>query len=173
MRLTAAKGPRYGHCKVSLDGQIAAEGDFHAKDEDEQDLSLGTRVLSKGPHTLSFTAVGSPAEEGGQPTAKPIAVEMLRLLELPPMAVRKVKNENEVHFVRLGIGRSLYAYRMAYGKLPDTLETLVTSGIMPKRYMNNKNGLPLKCWREGEYFAVQSPAANGWKARWQGLDVRR
>ena len=173
MRLTAAQGPQYGRCKVSFDGQVATDGDFHATSEDEQDLPLGTRVLTKGPHTLSFEAVASPAEGGGQATAMPIAVEMLRLLKLPPIAARKVKNENEAHFVRLGIGRSLYAYRMAYGKLPDSLETLVASGIMPKRYMSDENGLPLKCWREGEFFAVQSPAANGWKARWQGLDARR
>ena len=102
-----------------------------------------------------------------------MAIEMLRLLKLPPAATREVKTHNEAHFVRLGIGRSLYAYRLAYGKLPDSLETLVRSGIMPKRYLNDENGLPLKYRREGEYIVVQSPAANGWKYRWQGLDPRR
>jgi hypothetical protein len=173
VRLTAAQGPQYGRYGVYLDDKQLAEGDFRAAEEDEQDLSLGSHVLSKGPHSLSFVALGDPAAGGGPPAAKPIGVEMLRLLKLPPMAARKVKNENEAHFVRLGIGRSLYAYRLAYGKLPDSLETLVASGIMPKRYLNDENGLPLKCWHEGEYFAVQSPAANGWKWRWQGLDARR
>ena len=51
-----------------------------------------------------------------------MAVEMLRLLKLPKKAVREVKTDNEAHFVRLGIGRSLYAYRLVYGKLPDSLE---------------------------------------------------
>jgi len=44
---------------------------------------------------------------------------------------------------------------------------------MPKRYLNDEHGLPLKCWREGEYLVLQSLAANGWKYRWQGLDPRR
>jgi hypothetical protein len=163
LRVTAAQGPQYGRYAILLDGQVAGEGDFRAKEEDELDLSLGTRVLSKGLHTLTFQAIGDRAEDGTL-VAKPMAIEMLRLLKLPPPGARKIKNQNEAHFVRLGIGRSLYAYRLAYGKLPDSLETLVSSGIMPKRYLNDENGLPLKFWREGEYFVVQSEGAqdNRW-----------
>jgi hypothetical protein len=98
---------------------------------------------------------------------------MLRLLKLPPPAVRAVKTRHEAHFVRLGIGRSLYAYRLAYGELPDSLETLVKSGIMPARYLKDENGLPLKASRDGDYLVVESPAPDGWKHRWQGLDPRR
>jgi len=172
VRLTAAQGPQYGRYSVRLDDQAAGEADFRAGEEGELDLSLGTRVLSKGKHSLVFEAIGDRTE-GGPLVAKPMAIEILRLLKLPRAATRQVKTHNEAHFVRLGIGRSLYAYRLAYGKLPDSLETLVRSGIMPKRYLNDENGLPLKWWREGEYLVVQSPAANGWKYRWQGLDPRR
>ena len=114
----------------------------------------------------------SPAQVE-QPAAKPMAVEMLRLLKLPPPGGREVKTHNEAHFVRLGIGRALYAYRLAYGKLPDSLETLVESGIMPARYLKDENELPLKYRREGDFMVVESPAPNGWKHRWQGLDARR
>jgi hypothetical protein len=102
-----------------------------------------------------------------------MAVEMLRLLKLPPPGGREVKTHNEAHFVRLGIGRALYAYRLAYGKLPDSLETLVEAGIMPARYLQDENGRPLKYRREGDYMVVESPAPNGWQHRWQGLDARR
>jgi len=172
VRLTAAQGPQYGRYSVVLDEQAVGEGDFRAGEEGELDLPLGTRILAKGKHSLTFQALGDRVE-GGPPVAKPLAIEILRLLKLPAAATRQVKTHNEAHFVRLGIGRSLYAYRLAYGKLPDSLETVVRSGIMPKRYLNDENGLPLKCWREGEYLVVQSPAANGWQYRWQGLDPRR
>jgi len=172
VRLTAVQGPQYGRYGVLIDDREAGDGDFRAKEEGELDLLVCTRVLSKGTHALTFRAVGDPAE-GGQRAAKPLAIEMLRLLKLPPPATRQVKTHNEAHFVRLGIGRSLYAYRLAYGKLPDSLETLVRSGIMPERYLRDENGLPLKCRREGEYLVVESPAPNGWKYRWQGLDPRR
>ncbi len=102
-----------------------------------------------------------------------MAVEMLRLLKLPPLATRPVKTHHEAHFIRLGIGRSLYAYRLAYGQLPDSLETLVQSGIMPARYLNDENGRPLKARREGEFMIVESPTPGGWEHRWQGLDPRR
>ncbi len=172
VRLTAAQGPQYGRYSILLDEQAIGEGDFRAREEGELDLPLGTRVFSKGAHSLTFQAVGDRIE-GGPPVARPMAIEILRLLKLPAAATRQVKTHNEAHFVRLGIGRSLYAYRLAYGKLPDSLEALVRSGIMPQRYLNDENGLPLKCWREGEYLVVQSPAANGWKYQWQGLDPRR
>jgi hypothetical protein len=113
------------------------------------------------------------AEHGQPSVAKPMAVEMLRMLKLPPPGGRKVKTHNEAHFVRLGIGRALYAYRLAYGKLPDSLETLVESGIMPARYLQDEHERPLKYWREGDYMNVESTGPNGWKHRWQGLDARR
>ena len=47
------------------------------------------------------------------------------MLKLPPEAVREVKTENEAHFVRLGIGRAVYAFRLAYGELPDMKYSLV------------------------------------------------
>jgi hypothetical protein len=98
---------------------------------------------------------------------------MLRLLKLPPKAVREVKTDNEAHFIRLAIGRSLYAYRLAYGKLPDSLETLVTSGFMKKRYLNDENRVPLKARRDGDSMVVESVGPVHWKHTWTGLDPRR
>ena len=43
-------------------------------------------------------------------------------------------------------------------KLPDSLETLVESGIMPARYLKDENERPLKYWREGDFMVVESPA---------------
>ena len=100
-------------------------------------------------------------------------MELLRLLALPPEADRTVRTHHEAHFIRLGIGRAIYAYRLAYDELPDSLERLVQSGVMPERYLKDENGLPLKARREGAYLVVESTAPNGWTHRWQGLDARR
>src|SRR5262249_11368913 len=143
---------------------VLAAADFRAVDDEEADLLLGTHTLAAGSHTLRFRALEtSPGQ------ARPLAVEMLRLLKLPPEAVREIKTDNEAHFFRLGIGRAVYAYRLAYGELPDTLETLVQSGIMPARYLTDENGHALTCRREGDYFVVQSAAPGGWTHRWLGL----
>jgi hypothetical protein len=172
VRLTSMQGPNQGRYAILIDGKRVAERDFRAAEEGEDDLSLGELNLTKGSHEIAFEAVG--IETPGKPAAaKPLAVEELRILKLPKKAVREVKTDNEAHFVRLAIGRSLYAYRLAYGKLPDSLETLVKVGIMPERYLRDENNLPLKAHCDGEYMNVESPAPNGWKYRWTGLDPRR
>ena len=172
VRLTALQGPQYGKYAILIDDQRVGEGNFSAAVEEELDLRVCACELTSGAHTLTLLALNA-ANPGEQPVAKPLAVEMLRMLKLPPAAYREVKTHNEAHFVRLGIGRALYAYRLAYGSLPDTLEKLVEVGIMPERYLRDENNLPLKFVREGEYMVVESPAPNGWKHRWQGLDARR
>ena len=98
---------------------------------------------------------------------------MLRLLKLPPEAKREVRTDNKAHFIRLGIGRAVYAYRLAYDQLPDSLETLVESGIMSARYLKDENNLPLRSRRDGDYLVVESTGPNGWSHRWQGRDARR
>jgi hypothetical protein len=100
-------------------------------------------------------------------------LEMLRLLRLPPEAVRAHKTHNEAHFIRLGIGRAVYAYRLAYDALPDSLERLAEMGIMEERYLRDENGYPLRCRVEEGWFVVESEAPGGWRHRWQGLDARR
>lgn len=164
VRLTALGAPDYGVFDVQIDGKtVKPLADFGSQDYEEVDLLLGTHMLSQGEHTLTFRAR----------KAKPLSLEMLRLLKLPPEAERKVKTGNEAHFIRLGIGRALYAYRLTYGELPASLEELVKSGIMPKRYLTDENGHALKASREGEYFVVESTAPAGWKHKWLGLDARR
>jgi hypothetical protein len=152
-----------------LDGKtVLAHGDFHSAEDEELDLQLGTHELAKGTHKLSFHAL---AVESGH--AKPLAVEMLRLLRLPPEAARAIKTHNEAHFIRLGIGRAVYAYRLAYGQLPDSLETLVKAGLMPKRYLADENEKPLRCRIERSTFVVESNGPEPWTHSWQGLDARR
>lgn len=163
VRLTALQGPRYGKHSVRIDGKPGPDVSFQSAEEGELDLSLGVHELSGGAHELTFTAL-EPA---------PLAVEMLRLLKLPAPGKREVKNHNEAHFVRLGIGRALYAYRLVYGALPDSLDALVKAEIMPARFLNDENGRPLRARRDGDYLVVESPAPGGWTHRWQGLDPRR
>ncbi len=98
---------------------------------------------------------------------------MLRLLKLPPEVKRIERTHHEAHFIRLGIGRALYAYRLAFDTLPDSLETLVEKGFMPARYLRDENNLPLKWRRDGEFMVVESPGKDRWTHRWQGLDPRR
>jgi hypothetical protein len=167
VRLTAAHGPNYGAFDIKIDGQQVLTSDFRAPEYVEADMQLGTHELAQGVHKISFHASTNPDRIG------PLAVEILRLLALPPEAQRAERTHHEAHFIRLGIGRAIYAYRLAYDKLPDSLETLVQSGIMSDRYLSDENGLPLHARREGEYLVVESTAPNGWKHRWQGLDARR
>jgi hypothetical protein len=67
----------------------------------------------------------------------------------------------------------VYAYRLAFGELPDSLRTLAASGILPPRYLNDENGQPLLSGIEDGYFTVESKGPEPWKHRWQGLDPRR
>lgn len=168
LRLTAASGPDYGGYEVEIDGRKISRADFRAADQADLDLALGTHVLTKGDHVISFRAVA--ADSGA---AAPLAVEMLRLLKLPPEAKRAVHTHHEAHFVRLGIGRAIYAYRLAYGELPESLQTLVDAGVMSARYLKDENNVPLRSRREGDFLVVESAAPNGWTRRWQGLDARR
>ena len=106
--------------------------DFHS------DAGGRTRFPGRHPDTCRVETTNwrsrpwpvASADETRRPLS-PMAVEALRLLKLPPPATRPVKNHNEAHFIRLGIGRSLYAYRLAYGELPESLDAAVESGIMP------------------------------------------
>ncbi|MGH7973546.1 MAG: hypothetical protein ACREIC_32925, partial [Limisphaerales bacterium] len=96
-----------------------------------------------------------------------------RLLPLPSEATRPIKTHNEAHFIRLGIGRAVYAYRLAYGKVPESLEALVQAELMPRRLLSDENGRPLHCHREGDFLVVESTGVEPWTYRWQGLDARR
>ena len=167
VRLTAANGPGFGLYDIEIDSKKILSADFRAAEDSEADLLLGTIPLTKGSHTISFRAPADSAQ------VRPLAVELLRLLNLPPEARRDVKTHHEAHFIRLGIGRAIYAYRLAYGELADSLETLVKSGILPARYLNDENNKPLKCWREGDFLVVESNGPEPWKHQWQGLDARR
>jgi hypothetical protein len=167
LRLIAPAAPEYGRFDIAIDDAVVlAAADFGAPELREADLLLGTRALAAGAHTLAFTAL--PARGGA---AAPLAVELLRLLPLPPEAGPAAKSRNEAHFIRLGVGRAVYAYRLAYGELPDSLETLAASGIMPRRFLADENNRPLRAKREGGFFAVESES--GWSHKWQGLDARR
>jgi hypothetical protein len=169
VRLTAATAPNFGVYDVELDGKTVVEAvDFHSRDEEELDLELGTHELAAGTHTLSFRA---QARTNGK--AQPLAIELLRWLRLPPEATRPVKTHHEAHFIRLGIGRAVYAYRLAYGELPDSLETLVKADLMPRRFLADENGKPLHSRREGDFLVVESNGVEPWIYQWQGLDARR
>jgi hypothetical protein len=169
IRLTAVAGPDYGQSTIELDGKpVQAKVNFRAADFDELDLGLGTHFLKAGGHSLAFRAVADNNQR-----AKPIAAEMIRLLRLPPEAKREVKTHHEAHFIRLGIGRAVYAYRLSNGTLPESLEALVKSGLMPVRYLTDENNRPLKSRREGDFLIVESAGPEGWSYRWQGLDARR
>lgn len=165
IRLTALSSPTGGLFDVEIDGTTALRGvDLHSNEGGELDLLLGTHILAAGVHTLTFVA----SESGGM-----LSVEMLRLLRLPPEANREPKNHNEAHFVRLGIGRATYAFRLAYGRLPESLQELVDSGIMEPRYLADENGFALVSRRESDYLIVESTADGGWRHQWQGFDARR
>ncbi|MCC6970663.1 MAG: DUF2961 domain-containing protein [Phycisphaerales bacterium] len=165
VRLTAASGGDHGKYHVEIDGRRADTLDFRTPDGAELDLSLGRLTLTKGPHTIAFKATKD------QPG--PLAIEMLRLLKLPPAAKREPKTHHEAHFVRLAIGRAAYAFRLAFGRVPESLDDLVKSGTLDARYLNDENNVPLKSRREGEHLVVESTAGEVWTHKWTGLDARR
>ncbi|MBM3214769.1 DUF2961 domain-containing protein [Candidatus Poribacteria bacterium] len=166
VRFTAFASSSGGTFDVELDEVSVASGlSLRTDSFEDSDRLLGTHELATGEHTLTFRAV---ADASG--SVSPLSIEGLRLLRLPPEAVRPVKTFNEAHFIRLGIGRALYAYRLAYGELPQSLQTLVESGIMPDRYLTDENGNAMEARLEGDHFVV---VARVWHHRWQGLDARR
>lgn len=169
VRLTAAAAPGFGRYDVLLDGKRVVAGvDFRAREEEERDLAFGVHELAQGSHTLSFRALAVDGER-----AAPLAVEMLRWLRLPPEATRPIKTHHEAHFIRLAIGRAVYAYRLAYGELPASLDRLVKTELMSARYLADENEKPLQSRREGDFLVVESTGPEPWTHRWQGLDARR
>lgn len=168
LRLVALKSPEAGRFTILVDDVVAlANVDLSSAEEDETDLLLGVHQLSTGGHKLAIQAIETANGVGS------LAVEMIRLLALPPEATREVKDHNEAHFIRIGIGRATYAYRLAYGELPNSLNTLVEAGIMDTRYLSDENGLPLRSWRDPDRLWVETTAPGGWKWHWFGLDARR
>lgn len=179
LRLIAFVSAEYGIFDIKVDGEtVRAATDFSSREfveidlligtGAEIDLPLGTHTLSAGDHTLSFHTLPTALGE-----VHPLAVETLRLLKLPPKAERKIKNHNEANYVRIGIGRAIYAYRLSHGVLPTSLETLVEAGFMLPRYLSDENGYPFDSRIEEDHLLVESSAPGGWTHRWQGLDARR
>jgi hypothetical protein len=160
VRITAHAGPDGGRFSAAIDAGDPVELDFRCGELEERDLALGTHELGAGAHTLTFE-VQEPGE---------LWVELLSLLRLPPAAERPLKGEGEAHFIRLGIGRAAYAYRLAYGEVPPSLQALADCGIMPERYLRDENGVPLRCRRDGESLLVEAP---NWTRAFFGLDARR
>lgn len=162
LRLTAYSNAASGRFRVEIDGDAAGELDLRSPALEEQDLRLGVHSLATGAHELRFIATEAGDSE--------LCVELLCLLRLPPPAERLVKGDGEAHFVRLGIGRATYAYRLAYGELPASLDELVASGIMPERYLRDENEVLLVSRRTDAGLLVE---AENWSREFYGLDARR
>ncbi|MEW6071710.1 MAG: DUF2961 domain-containing protein [Planctomycetota bacterium] len=167
IRLAAASGPGLGAYDVELDGARILAADFRTAADGELDLPLGVHALAAGDHTVGFRANAAAAPGGG------LAVELLRLLPLPPEARREVRTRHEAHFVRLGIGRAVYAYRLAFAAVPASLEELAAAGFLPARYLCDENERPLRSWREDGALHVESAGPEGWRREWRGRDPRR
>jgi len=163
LQLHGFSGPDHGTFDIEIDGTVVAQHHaFASLAPSPIQMSLGTHILEGGMHTLAFRAV--------EEAVGPLQVDTLRLLKLPVEATRPVKGAHEAHFIRLGIGRALYAYRLAYGELPDSLERLVEAGVMDSRYLSDENGNPMQCAVEADCIIVTAPE---WSHRWTGLDPRR
>lgn len=163
VRLDAWTLPDGGTYDLEIDGSVVARGiSMRCEEPGHRRLSLGTHVLEQGMHALCLRAC--PPQTG------PAQIESVKLLSLPPEAMRAVKTKHEAHFVRLAIGRAIYAYRLAYGRLPDGLDALVAARLLEERFLTDENGNPLQVEREGDRLTVR---AAEWTHSWQGLDPRR
>jgi hypothetical protein len=155
VRLTALQGPQFGRYEILIDNQRVGDGDFRAAEEAELDLLVCVSRMSKGSHELVFQALDAAAA-GEQPAARPMAAEMLRLPNCRRLPAAKSRRITKSALRAAGARRALYAYRLAYGKLPDSLETLVEVGIMPARYLKDENELPLE---------VPGAKGNSWSSK--------
>ncbi len=170
LRLTGFPGAGSDRFEARINGQptrnlVTFRPYGFAQGYNTPDVALGTQALSAGEHQLTLKV------EGTETCA--IGVESLRLLKLPDPAVRTVKTNNEAHFYRLGIGRAVYAYKLAYDALPESLHALHASGILPERYLDDENGYPFTSQCNSTEFRVTSTAPEGWTYAWRGLDARR
>jgi hypothetical protein len=162
VRVTVNAGPCMGVFDVCLDGVEAARGvSLRGAEEGLRQVSLGVHRLEAGRHEVSFLSQG----------AGDLSLESVRFLPLPPEASLGVKRPAcEGHFVRLAIGRAVYAHRMVEGRLPASLEELVTDRLLEPRYREDENRRPLRGGVRGDAFVVEAP---GWRGEWTGIDPRR
>ncbi len=165
VRLTGWGGPGSGLFDIEIDGKVVLAACDLRPVEEEYDLLLGTHELAAGEHTLTFRAVGE--------TTGTLGIEFVRTLKLPQEAAREVRTHHEAHFIRLGIGRAVYAYRLAYDKLPESLDELVRMEVMDPMYLRDENGYVLESRVEGGQLCVRSTGPDGWEHAWAGLDARR
>lgn len=166
-RLTALADQDGGEFEVSLDDGEPVSLNLRSERPGEVDARLGVYELLAGEHVLQFRSL---TEASGQGV---LFAEMLRLLRLPEEVRRDVRTHNEAHFVRLAIGRATFAFRLAYERIPDSLEELAGSGLLPARNLQDENGHMLRSHRDGETLVVESSAPGGWTHRFHGLDARR
>ena len=168
LRLFAAAQREPAPLDVLVDDRpIASVTIPRATESPVADVRLGEVLLCAGEHTVTLRS------SERTPRAAEILVERLRLLHLPPEVDRAVRTNNEVHFIRLGIGRAVYAFRLVHRRLPQSLEELVASGIMNARYLLDENLNPMASRLEDDALVVWSTAPSGWEARFRGLDARR
>ena len=92
-----------------------------------------------------------------------MAVEFLRFLALPDEAIGPARTDSEAHFIRLAIGRAVYASRLAYDEVPDSLQPLIKTGLMLPRYLSDENNISLRSRRDGDSLVVESTGPSGWK----------
>jgi hypothetical protein len=161
VRLTAHSGSTGGRFRLEVAHAPVVDFNLRSEEPEEHDLRLAVLDLAAGTHQLRALAL-----EAG----KSLWIEELQLLRLPPPAERPVKGDGEAHFVRLGIGRAAYAYRLAYDEIPPSLQALVDCGIMPERYLRDENDRPMRCRRTADGLMVE---AENWSREFFGLDARR
>jgi hypothetical protein len=155
-----------GNFAIELDGKAVVEDtNFDTLEYNEPSIGLGEHILKAGEHKITFRAKSDGAGDLG--------LEFMRTLCLPPLAIRVNKTHNEAHFFRLGIGRAVYAYKLAYGELPASLKQLVDLEIMEAMYLKDEHGNPVEVWLEGERFFAKSTTPGGWTHSWKGADARR
>ena len=160
-RLTAFASPDGGAFTIAVDGRPCADIDLRSAAEQVLDLRLGSLELLEGSHTLCLRPL--PGRAGA------LAVEQLSLLRLPPPATRPIKTHNEAHFVRLAIGRAIYAFRLAWDRLPADLGELVEVGLLDARHLRDENGRELRSSAAGDRLVVE---AAEWTHSWRGTDPR-
>jgi hypothetical protein len=161
VRIAIPAGPQGGVFDILLDGGEGVRGsDLRLAHGQTSSIGLGEQQLEAGTHRLTFRSHGKGD----------LIAESVRTLLLPPKATLSHKRpDHEGHFVRLAIGRAVYAHRLMEDALPRSLQALVDAGLLESRFLRDENNQPLRGGLRGSRFHVEGPA---WKHEWEGIDAR-
>lgn len=167
MKLSVVTSYDYGTFDVLLDGELTVvEADLYTAATGFRELSLGTRELAAGRHTITLRCRrANPASSTG-PAGRPgyyLGLDAVRLLRLPPPVMRPIgrRGREERHWIWRAITDGVRAFRAVHGRGPESLSEIVSEGLLGDRYLRDENHQPLRSYARGGKLVVESVGMDG------------